>query len=76
MSALTSSEWQGLAATFVLTPTLIIAVEKLIASGIGGDLGMLLGCVLGAAIFGIVPIVAARMMGRPAAVAALRPLRS
>lgn len=76
MSSLTSSEWQGLGATFVAAPLLIISVEKLMASAVGGDLGILLGSVIGAVVFGLVPIVAARTIARSAAAPQLRPLRS
>ena len=73
---LTSAEWQGLGATLVAAPILIIVVEKLMASAVGGDFGILLGSVVGAVVFGLTPIVAARAIGRMAPVAQMRPLRS
>ncbi|WP_293854542.1 hypothetical protein [uncultured Alsobacter sp.] len=75
MSSLTSAEWQGLAATLVGTPILIVAIEKTMASVVGGDLGILLGSVVGAVAFGLVPIIAARTLGRAAPITELRPLR-
>ena len=74
--SLTSAEWQGLGATLVATPILIIVIEKLMASAVGGDLGILLGSVVGAVVFGLTPIVAARTIGRMAPATQLRPLRS
>lgn len=74
--SLTSAEWQGLGATLVATPVLIFIVENLIARAVGGDLGILLGSVVGAVVFGLVPIVAARTIGRMAPVTQMRPLRS
>lgn len=76
MSSLTWSEWQGLGATFVAAPLLIISVEKLMASAVGGDLGILLGSVIGAVVFGLVPVVAARTIAHSVPATQLQPLSS
>jgi hypothetical protein len=67
MSGLTPNEWQGLGATLVGTPIAVIVVAKAVVHGMAGhgDLGILLACVVGAAVFLAVPMAAARLIGRP-----------